>query len=156
MRNSCWIFLEQFKRAGGSVVPLPALLRKPVTPAPRSRLRCPHALYGRFWRRSVRSIRPVRGGCQKEQHFIQHEPSSLEGYFSALLKKALFCGLCRHTITFLLRGRKLGKQAPFLAKMGIRQTMRIWTPFSDINAESFSPLKCITWKYSFLFKQRTI
>ena len=26
--------------------------------------------------------------CQKEQHFIQHEPSGLEGYFSALPEKA--------------------------------------------------------------------
>lgn len=44
--------------------------------------------------------------CQKEQHFIQHEPSDLEGYFSALLEKALFCGLCRHAITFLICDKK--------------------------------------------------
>ena len=44
--------------------------------------------------------------CQKEQHFIQHKPSGLEGYFSALPEKALFCGLCRHAITFLICGKK--------------------------------------------------
>ena len=60
----------------------PASLRKPVTPAPRSRLRRPPALCGRLcrraecypsppfprpvrglWRRSGRSGRPVCGGC---------------------------------------------------------------------------------------------
>lgn len=30
--------------------------------------------------------------CQKGQHFIQHKPSSSEGYFSASLEKALFFG----------------------------------------------------------------
>jgi len=32
------------------------------------------------------------GVCQKGQHFIQHKPSSSEGYFSASLEKALFFG----------------------------------------------------------------
>ena len=44
--------------------------------------------------------------CLMQQTFIQHKPSGLEGYFSALLEKALFCGLCRHAITFLICGRK--------------------------------------------------
>ena len=70
------------QRDEGGIVPLPASPRKPVTPAPRSRLRRPPALSGRFWRRagcypsppfprpvrglwrrSGRSGRPVCGGC---------------------------------------------------------------------------------------------
>ena len=39
-------------KAGGSVVPLPASLRKPVTLAPHSRLCRPPALSGRSWRRA--------------------------------------------------------------------------------------------------------
>lgn len=69
------------QRGRGRIAP-PASPRKPVTPAPRSRLRRPPALSGRFWRwagcypspplprpvrglwrRSGRSIRPVCGGC---------------------------------------------------------------------------------------------
>lgn len=56
--------------------------------------------------------------CQKEQHFIQHEPSDLEDYFSALPEKVLFCGLCRHAVTFLFRGRKLNKTWLAFCKSG--------------------------------------
>lgn len=36
--------------------------------------------------------------CLKEQTLVQHRPSKPEGYFSASLEKALFCG---HFRTFL-------------------------------------------------------
>lgn len=63
--------------------------------------------------------------CQREQHFIQHELSGLEGYFSALLEKALFCGICRHAVTFLFRARKLGKHGLLFAKVGMSWAMQV-------------------------------